>query len=127
MSLNHITGQTGRPKSKSFSQEKTGSFTGSSKKGSGKSKYGKKQGQRKGQKPVAVKSPTRAYTSVCCSAPAQKPRCGKVESMQDAETKRLKEVSKGLGKWRCSACNKPCKVTSSPATVTVEVPIEKTL
>ena len=110
MSLNHITGQT-KPKSKSFSQEKTGNFTGSSKRGSKKSKYGKKQGQRKGQKPlVAPRAPVKEYSSLCCSMPAVKPKAGRKEMSQDPESKKTKEITKGLGHWRCGQCGKPCKV-----------------
>jgi hypothetical protein len=51
------------------------------------------------------------YTSVCCSAPAQKPRAGAVDAVKDPETGKTKDKPKGLGHWHCSGCHKACKVT----------------
>ena len=123
MSLNHITGQTKKPSGKSFSQEKTKTFTGSSKRDSKKSRYGRKQSQRKGQKPlVAPRAPGKEYSSLCCSMPAVKPRAGRKETAQDPESKKTKEVTKGLGHWRCGTCGKPCKVKMQMPAPKVEVP-----
>jgi hypothetical protein len=62
-------------------------------------------------KPVVQRSPEREYTSVCCSAPARKPRAGAKEAGKDPETGKIKDQVKGLGHWRCSLCSKNCKVT----------------
>jgi hypothetical protein len=48
---------------------------------------------------------------VCCSLPAAKPRCGTKMTVNSPDSKKSVEVSTGLGKWRCSGCGKPCKVT----------------
>jgi len=34
-----------------------------------------------------------------------------VDAVKDPETGKTKDKPKGLGKWRCSACSKVCKVT----------------
>ena len=62
-------------------------------------------------KPVALALPAREYVSVCCNAPAHKPKAGQKEVAKDPESGKMKSGSKGLGKWRCSACSKVCKVT----------------
>jgi hypothetical protein len=54
---------------------------------------------------VKPKGPVNTYTSVCCSVPATKTPCVAV-SKKDA-------LVQGLGKFRCSACKKRCKVTVS--------------
>jgi hypothetical protein len=52
------------------------------------------------------------YISACCSAPAQKPRCGMKVASIDPETGRpaKKDKATGLGHFRCSQCRKGCKV-----------------
>ena len=62
-------------------------------------------------KPVVQNVPTREYISVCCKVQARKPAAGQKEMHKDAETGKSKNVPKGLGKWRCGQCGKPCKVT----------------
>jgi len=75
----------------------------------------KRKNWAKRSKPVAKPSvrvaPAKVYTSACCQAPATKPKAGQKEVAKDAETGKMKSGSKGLGKWRCSACSKVCKVT----------------
>jgi len=82
-------------------------------KNQGKSRYAQKK--NRSTKPVAQKpvGPVNNYTSVCCKVLATKPRCGQKETAINPETKKANEVSKGLGKWRCSGCHKLCKVTVS--------------
>jgi hypothetical protein len=86
---------------------------------SGNSKYAQKS-RGKSKAPVAVKpkGPVNTYTSVCCSVPATKTPCIAV-TKKDA-------LVQGLGKFRCSACKKRCKVTVSkfkaPEVVNVLVP-----
>jgi succinate dehydrogenase/fumarate reductase-like Fe-S protein len=36
---------------------------------------------------------------------------GQKEMTKDAETGKMKDKPKGLGKWRCTACGKVAKVT----------------
>ena len=74
----------------------------------------KRKNWAKRSKPVAKPSvrvaPAKVYTSACCQAPATKPKAGQKEVAKDAETGKMKSGSKGLGKWRCSACSKVCRV-----------------
>jgi hypothetical protein len=44
---------------------------------------------------------------VCCSLPASKPGCVKVD--------KKKALEQSLGTWRCTECHKACKVTVSKA------------
>jgi len=75
----------------------------------------KRKNWAKRSKPVAKPSvrvaPAKVYTSACCQAPATKPKAGAQEMQRDPESGKSKSQSKGLGKWRCSACSKVCKVT----------------
>ena len=50
-------------------------------------------------KSVNLRDAVYAYTSSCCSALADKP-----------SLRKTKEAEGTLGKWRCSACGKSCKV-----------------
>ena len=50
-------------------------------------------------KSVNLREAVYAYVSSCCSALADKPALRKT-----------KEAEGTLGKWRCSACGKSCKV-----------------
>lgn len=97
---------------------KTGSFrsnsgktsrpnTGSTSRPKGRSKYAKKARSNFKKAPVAAKpkGPVNTYTSVCCGVPATKKACVAV-SKKDA-------LTQTLGKFRCSACKKRCKVTVS--------------
>jgi len=123
MSTNTVTPTPAKnEKSKWSSRPRTQGSTGSSSRGSKKSKYGKKQGQRKGQKPVTPRAPTKEYISTCCNVPSVKPKAGRKETAQDPESKKTKEVTKGLGHWRCGECGKPCKVKVQMPTPKVEVP-----
>jgi|WetSurMetagenome_2_1015567.scaffolds.fasta_scaffold603063_2 hypothetical protein len=49
------------------------------------------------------------YTSVCCGKPAKKPAL--VWTPEDRAARKYSEGS--LGHWRCSNCERPCKVTRS--------------
>ena len=57
------------------------------------------------------RGPVREYITACCSAPGKKPRAFQKEIGKDPETGKMKDLVKGLGKWRCSACGKIAKVT----------------
>lgn len=63
-------------------------------------------------KTVNVADAAFVYTSTCCNASAKKPACvidkGQVVGVY-LGAKPTGEAS--LGRWRCSACGKPCKVT----------------
>ena len=50
-------------------------------------------------KSVNLRDAVYAYVSSCCSALADKP-----------SLRKTKEADGTLGKWRCSACGKSCKV-----------------
>jgi hypothetical protein len=69
---------------------------------------------------VVRKGPEFEYISACCSTPARKPRAGQKESVKDAETGKMKDKPKGLGKWRCTACGKIAKVTPRKPSATQE-------
>lgn len=128
MSTSTVTPSTPTKNGKSnwSSRPRTQGSTNSSKKGSNKSKYGKKRNQKKNLKPVvAPRGPVKEYVSACCSALASKPRAGRKETAADPESKKMKEVTKGLGHWRCSTCGKPTKVTPrtpAPKEVVTVVP-----
>ena len=49
------------------------------------------------------------YTSVCCDAPGKKPAL--VRTSEDRAANRYSEGS--LGHWRCSKCERSCKVKRS--------------
>ena len=54
-------------------------------------------------------NPVFRYTSVCCKEPATKtPVARRVEDIRE---NKYSECS--LGKWSCTKCSKPCKVTRS--------------
>jgi hypothetical protein len=53
------------------------------------------------------RGPVKGYESKCCSLPAIKTACVRVD--------KKKALEQGLGKWRCSGCHKACKVTVSKA------------
>ena len=52
------------------------------------------------------RGPVREYITACCSAPGKKPRAFQKEIGKDPETGKMKDLVKGLGKWRCNACGK---------------------
>lgn len=94
------------------------STSGTSTRPKGKSRYaGKSRGKKfvKSGKPLG---PTFTYTSICCSAPANKPACTKASKVKGA-------TPQALGTWRCTQCKKVCKVTVSkykvPETVNAEL------
>jgi len=62
-------------------------------------------------RPIVQQKPSRKYTSVCCGAPAIKPKAGEKQVAKDPESGKMKSEPKGLGHWRCNLCKKPCKVT----------------
>src|ERR1035437_1188708 len=90
------------------------------------SRFAQKSRSKPHTKPVSKpRGPVNAYTSVCCSLPASKPGCVKVD--------KKKALEQGLGSWHCSGCRKACKVTVSKfhvaevtvgdVTVTAAVPV----
>jgi hypothetical protein len=66
-------------------------------------------------KPAVKRGPTKEYLCACHNEPAHKPKAGAKVSVQDPESRKTKETSLGLGKWRCVTTGKACKVT--PRTV----------
>lgn len=62
-------------------------------------------------KPVVKQGPVKEYVSDCCSVLARKPKAFQKEVAKDPESGKMKETTKGLGKWRCTTCGKRCKVT----------------
>ena len=95
--------------------------SGSAQKPSGESRNAKRarwaKKARPAAKPIAKRGPVKSYTSLCCTMPAIKPRCGAKEAVKDAESGKIKDKAKGLGHWRCSACQKVCKVRPGPANI----------
>ena len=89
------------------STQRNGKNSTSTSRPHGKSKFAQKS-RGKAKAPVAVKrGPVLQYTSVCCSMPATKPACVKVD--------KKKALEQGLGSWRCTGCHKAAKVTVSKA------------
>ena len=102
------TSQPSRPNNQSRNPK---SKNGRPQFGKGKSRYGQKKNRRPAVAPKPRRGPEKEYISACCSLPARKPRCGQLEAVVNPETKKSKDVPKGLGHWRCSGCGKPTKVT----------------
>lgn len=100
---------TGTGNSQSNFTQKNRPNTNSTSRPKGKSKYAKKARGNAKKAPVAAKprGPVNDYTSECHGAPAIKKACVAV-SKKDA-------LTQTLGKFRCSACKKRCKVTVSKA------------
>ena len=74
---------------------------------------------------VQQRGPVREYITACCSAPGKKPRAFQKEIGKDPETGKMKDLVKGLGKWRCSACGKIAKVSPrAPQAAIPVVPVE---
>ena len=94
---------------RSSSTQKNRPNTNSTSRPKGKSKYAKKFRSNVKKAPVVAKpkGPVYTYTSECHGAPAIKKACVAV-SKKDA-------LTQTLGKFRCSACKKRCKVTVSKA------------
>lgn len=105
--MSNTTQQPGKSQSPS-SRTRDQRTNGTSGKPRGKSQFAQKSRSKPHTKPV-VKSrgPVNTYTSVCCSLPASKPACIKVD--------KKKALEQSLGTWRCSGCRKACKVTVSKA------------
>ena len=81
------------------------------------------------QKPVAPRRENAyEYISACCSAVANKPRCGMKVASVDPETGRpaKKEKVTGLGHFRCSQCRKVCKVRPQAPTAKALTPVQVT-
>src|ERR1019366_1114936 len=98
-------GKSTRFSSTSGGTQRRSSTTGNGKP-NGKSRFAQKSRSKPHTKPVSKpRGPVNAYTSVCCSLPASKPGCAKVD--------KKKALEQGLGSWRCSGCRKACKVTVS--------------
>ena len=69
--------------------------------------------------PVQKTPPVFSYTSKCCSTQAVKQPCFAFgQKTKEAETQ-------GLGHFRCSTCQKPCKCTRHKNTATEEKTEEK--
>lgn len=102
---------TSQPSRRSKFRPSTPNAGGKQKFGNGKSRYAQKR--NKTSKPISpvVVGPVFDYTSVCCSLLAAKPACGKKVAAMNPETKKVKDITLGLGTWRCSGCHKVCTVT----------------
>ena len=96
---------------KSFSTsggtQKRSSNTGNRKsRPNGKIDFTQKSRSKPHTKPVSKpRGPVNSYTSVCCSLPAVKPGCVRVD--------KKKALEQGRGTWHCSGCRKSCRVTVS--------------
>lgn len=75
----------------------------------GKSRYAQKK-NRNGNPAPRKTGPKNTYLSSCCNVPARKPKAAEKQIVVDPETKRTKNVPRGLGKWRCTGCSKVCSV-----------------
>lgn len=114
--------QAGNQSSPSSSQSTTGRHM----KPTSGFKKGKHRGKRNGSSGPMKKTqtPQFEYVSACCSLPARKPVCGRKENQENPESHKMKEVTKGLGHWRCTACGKITKVTPRKTTMPAPVPVE---
>lgn len=94
-----------------------------------KSRYSNKRKNRGAVKPVRRSSgPVFEYVSQCCGTIARKPRCGQLEAVVNPETKKIKDVPRGLGHFRCNGCGKGCKVNRrKPQPVEVVVATENSV
>jgi hypothetical protein len=70
-------------------------------------------------KPAVKLGPVKEYLCECHGEPARKPKAGTKVAMQDPESKKMKDKSLGLGKWRCATTGKVTKV--SPQTPKAKV------
>lgn len=99
-----------------FTQKNKPSTSSTTRPPKGNSKYAQKRRSKKAQKPVGTKgNPASTYTSVCCGVTATKKPCTAV-SKKDA-------LTQTLGKFRCNACKKRCKVTVSKFKAPEEVQV----
>jgi hypothetical protein len=84
--------------------------------GKGESRNEKRRRWAKKNKPqqkslAPRKGPEKEYLCACHSEPARKPVTGMKEVSKDFDSGKMKENSKGLGKWRCTTSGKITKVT----------------
>ena len=95
------------PNARNFSTKPSSVSAHTRQRPKGKSKYAKKSRVNANKKaaPAKPKGPVYAYTSACCGVPAVKKPCVAVNK-KDA-------LTQTLGKFRCGACKKRCKVTVS--------------
>src|SRR5271157_1298150 len=99
-----------QPKTGNFqssSTQRNGKNTNSTSRSKGKSRFAQKSRGNPKKPVVAKRGPVKEYQSVCCSLPAIKPACVRVD--------KKKALEQGLGSWRCSGCHKAAKVTVSKA------------
>ncbi len=61
-------------------------------------------------KSVSLKDAVYAYVSECCTALADKPSLKAANKIIKPHLGAQPEAAGTLGKWRCSACRKSCKV-----------------
>ena len=66
---------------------------------------------------VPRRGPVFLYVSSCCSLPARKPIAAVKVFTLNPDSGKSKETPKGLGKWRCTGCNKRCIVTRTKTEV----------
>ena len=75
-------------------------------------------------KSVNLRDAVYAYVSSCCSALADKPALRPANKKTIPHLGAKPEAEGTLGKWRCSACGKSCKVrptSKEPFTLTMRV------
>jgi hypothetical protein len=73
----------------------------------------KKQKAKQAPAPVKVTIPVFLYTSVCHQAPAKKGACEMATGIGVKAFGEKPEGEASLRSWRCTTCNRPCKVTRS--------------
>jgi hypothetical protein len=62
-------------------------------------------------KPIVKRGPVKEYLCDCHGELARKPKAGTKVTVQDPESKKMKDKFLGLGKWRCATTGKRCKAT----------------
>lgn len=77
------------------------------------SKHKKQQKKALPPTPVKVHIPVFLYTSTCHQAPAKKGACEMPQGTGIKAFGEKPEAEASLGSWRCTTCNRPCKVTRS--------------
>jgi hypothetical protein len=63
--------------------------------------------------PSKERVPVFLYTSTCHQAPAKKGACEMSTAVGIKGFGEKPEGEASLGSWRCTTCNRPCKVTRS--------------
>jgi len=109
----NFTKQQQKPKQNSHGNSSANTRPTSGKNGSSRNEKRARWAKRNRPvpKPIVKRGPIHEYPCVCHGEPATKPSAGMKEVVKDHDSGKMKDTTKGLGKWRCSVTRKVCKVT----------------